>query len=101
MSYTVTRTHTRPNTEVNWYTAAPILTTEYKNWMNDNWIANNKLTMQHVFSEDGLTMTVTITCQDEQTWNDLVASPEHIAFQAEKASYNNANGIVQTTTYSS
>lgn len=99
MSYIVTRTHTRPNTEVNWYTGSPIFTPEYAAWIGENWIDNGKLSFETVYSEDLLTMTVTITAQDEATWNDLIVQQQHIDFQEAKLAYNTENGIIQTTTY--
>lgn len=99
MSYIVTRTHVRPSTEVEWYVASPIVTAEYVNWLNQNWINNGKISIQTNFSGDQLTMTVVITAQDEETWNDLTVQQQHIDFQALKTTYNNEHGITQTTTY--
>jgi hypothetical protein len=99
MSYIVTRTHVRPSTEVDWYLASPILTGEYTNWLNANWINNGKIAIDTSISEDQLTMTVVITAQDQQTWNDLTAQQQHIDFQALKTTYNAEHGITQTTTF--
>jgi len=99
MSYIVTRTHVRPSIEVDWYTGSPIVTNDYTTWLNQNWINNGKISIDTSFSEDQLTMTVVITAQDQQTWNDLTAQQQHIDFQALKTAYNADNGITQTTTF--
>jgi len=99
MSYIITRTHVRPNTEVDWYTASPIVTADYTNWLAENWINNGKIEIDTSISNDLLTMTVVITAEDQQTWNDLTAQQQHIDFQALKTAYNAEQGIVQTTTF--
>lgn len=99
MSYIVTRTQTRPSTEVNWYTKAPFHTAEYTNWLAENWINNGKLSLDFTLSEDLLTMTVINTVLDEATWNDLSSQQQHIDYQALKAAWNAEYGITQTTAY--
>ena len=99
MSYIVTKTHVRPNTEVEWYISSPIITPEYINWLNENWINNGKISLEFIYPEDQLTMILRITAQDEQTWNDLSAQQQHIDVQALKADWNTQHGITVTATF--
>jgi hypothetical protein len=100
MSYIVTRTQTRPNTDVLWYTKAPFHTTEYTDWLNQNWINTGKLSLDFAVSEDLLTMTVTVTVTDQTTWNELSSQQQHIDYQALKEAWNSQHGITQTISFS-
>lgn len=99
MSYIVTRTQTRPTTDVVWYTGAPFHTAEYTTWLGQNWISTGKLSLDFTVSPDRLTMTVVNTVVDEATWNELSSQQQHIDYQALKTAWNQQNGITQTTTF--
>jgi hypothetical protein len=99
MAYKVTRTHVRPNTEVEWYIGSPIVTEAYLNWLDQNWFNNGKIVLTTEYSADSLTLTVILTAQEESDWHMFAAQQEHIDFQLVKEAYNTEHGITQTTTF--
>jgi hypothetical protein len=89
-TYNYTRTATRPNTNVSYYTQSPE-TTEY---IKVTYKDTGKLVSTIEMSPDGLTETRTYVWASVEDWQEFIVDPVIQNYLMERDSYNASNGIV-------
>ena len=99
--YIVTRTHTRPSTDVPFFYPKESATDEFKTYFLENYINTGKsIIIDHSHSGDNLTMTSTSLWDSEESFTEFSNDIKCNGLIAAATEYNNLNGIVETVTAS-
>lgn len=97
--YIVTRVHTRPNLEVEFFHPKEATTPEFKNYFIETYIGTGKsILIEHSVSEDGLAMTSTSIWDNEASFTQFSNDPNANELITTATAYNTANGIIETIT---
>lgn len=92
-----TRTWVRPSVDIPFHRQQ--VTEEFKTYFRNTYdITGKRISIQHIYSEDRLSLTI------KGVWRDRAAYEEHLADSiinsmfSEREAYNNANGIIASAT---
>lgn len=94
---TVTKTYTRPNTEVKWSRDALSATNNFTDYRKTNYVNTKKLESVQVFeSPDKLTLTYIFKWAAPNFYEEYKNDPAVKLYTADRDEYNQSVGIVST-----
>lgn len=101
--YRVTRTHSRPSTNVEfWSEDHPLVSAEIKEYRHQNYTLTGKFVSRTIsLSQDGLNRTVVATWQNKEALDEFLNDPRIVAeFENPGQQYMTENGIVRVSAIS-